>query len=1103
MKNKLYSLLTLCLLILGSIGQALSQTHDNGYVFDLDNYKNYEQRIQMCYYIMQDDRFDLMIEEDYSYLHILPSREYQGHNFKGELDTFLKELEYDFEEHLEKEKELRTSIFLSWKKNIPADINNFLVLDYYNREIQTNNTCATADPFCTTDVYSFPAGVNSGSGETGPYYDCLTTRPNPAWYYMKIGTPGNINIHMESSPARDIDFCCWGPFSDPTQPCPNGLTQQKVVSCSYSTSYSETCQIPASAQTGEYYIMVITNYSNQACDITFSKSGGSGTTDCGILPPIVSGNSPLCVGETIRLSAAEISGASYSWTGPGGWTSTLRNPTRPNATLAMSGTYNCVITQGTQTSEAASVQIEVKAKPIANFTFTQVCKGSPTTFTCTSTTSPSGHAITSRTWNFGDGSTGNGANVTHTYANAGTYTVTLTTKTANGVCTNSKSQQVVVHPMPQTNAGPDQTINYGAMAQLTGTAGIGSYTYQWSPANMVQNPNSLNTMTVPLTSNQTFTLTATSTAGNCSKSDQVIIAIQGSGMTGHATADHPDICEGESTTLHANPSGGTGNFTYSWSPAATLNNPNIANPVATPGIGTTTYTVAMSDGVTTVNASVTVTVHPETEETRHVSICPGDSYNFNGIICSTPGTYTYDSINENGCRHTIILELNHYPTYTTNIEATICDGETYDFFGQSLYLAGNNYQHTLQSIHGCDSIIRLTLNVNPSDETYIDASICENGSYPFFGQYLTEEGQYTHVVPNQYGCDSTVILNLSITDKYYTYKDIHTCESSYYWAGADTLITDNGVYYHTFPSTAGCDSIVEYTLWFEPSFYNEYVETHCDSYTWNATGETYTQSGTYVKEEKTQWGCDNIKTLYLTINNSETNTINKIACDSYTWNDETYYEDGNYIQYFSNTLGCDSTVTTKLDIEYTPSIAHMSGPDYVLSGNNFQINIYDYCITLDNPRCQVDSVVWNIDCHRWVINPYDNGFCCKLYVTSYESERVTLTATAYNRCGTTEQEIKILSTFQNVEEIQDRIEVDIVPNPNNGQMTMHLQNVQGETNIKVYNTSGVLVDELNTIVDDNADDIVYSMKNIAEGIYFFRISNKEQVVTKKIVIINK
>ena len=63
------------------------------------------------------------------------------------------------------------------------------------RSILQNNFCNNSDPFCTDNgMYEFPAGVNAGSGESGPYYDCLRTTPNPAWYYMRILDPGDMDF---------------------------------------------------------------------------------------------------------------------------------------------------------------------------------------------------------------------------------------------------------------------------------------------------------------------------------------------------------------------------------------------------------------------------------------------------------------------------------------------------------------------------------------------------------------------------------------------------------------------------------------------------------------------------------------------------------------------------------------------------------------------------------------------------------------------------------------------------------------------------------------------------------------------------------------------
>ena len=243
----------------------------------------------------------------------------------------------------------------------------------YGKGSRDNATCEAAIPFCTGTNYTFPAGVNSGNGQVGPDYDCLSSTPNPAWYYMKILDPGSINIYMYSTPSKDIDFCCWGPFDDPYDAC-SQLTGNKVVSCSYSPNASETCNIP-SGQTGEYYILIITNYSQAACNINFSQTGGTGTTDCTILPPEASSNSPVCDGDDIELYAASQNGASYHWVGPSSFSSTEQNPIIENATSANSGPYTLTITQAAGSSDT-TFMVYVKGHPTGNiYGDSEVCKG--------------------------------------------------------------------------------------------------------------------------------------------------------------------------------------------------------------------------------------------------------------------------------------------------------------------------------------------------------------------------------------------------------------------------------------------------------------------------------------------------------------------------------------------------------------------------------------------------------------------------------------------------------------------------------------------------------------------------------------------------------
>ncbi len=54
----------------------------------------------------------------------------------------------------------------------------------------------------------------------------------------------------------------------------------------------------------------------------------------------VNANITMCGGGNVNLTAAPLSGATYSWSGPNGFTSSLQNPVISNATSASSGTYS-------------------------------------------------------------------------------------------------------------------------------------------------------------------------------------------------------------------------------------------------------------------------------------------------------------------------------------------------------------------------------------------------------------------------------------------------------------------------------------------------------------------------------------------------------------------------------------------------------------------------------------------------------------------------------------------------------------------------------------------------------------------------------------------
>lgn len=681
--NKLFKTLLLLLVLIAMPMKHWAQTpyrqySDEGVVLDFHSINNVYFRSFLLYSISNDDRFALIPEETYGQF-IITSKDDDSH-FMDEFESFYADVETDFSMLSKIDV---ANLMGVWKSSVEATDYLSIMMDVNTSNLRADNDhCLTSMPFCTSEVIEFEAAYQGGaSGEPGPEYGCLSSQPYPSWYHMRIHTAGQFIIHMEAhdnyGQGHDIDYCIWGPFSDPYEPCVNDLTCDKLVDCSYSTASVEdvylgyninqhhhtnlsdgTCvennNNPAHVpEVGEYYILVITNYAQVHQTISFTKApnSGPGETDCDILPGIVSNDGPYCEGETIHLTVNDQPNATYLWEGPDGWTSDLQNPIRTNCTMEMAGEYRCTTTVGTQHVDASTnVQIYQQATP--SFTANTVCQGEPTQFNGQSTANDVVFE-----WDFGDDQTGTGQNPSHTYAQAGTYDVTLHIEAEDGSCPAETTQLVTVYAQPVANAGPDQTIGYGATAQLDGTGGGEDFLYLWEPEDLVVNPYSATTQTVALTQDTTFRLTVTNPLGDCIDSDEVTIFNSGSALSATATANPPVICKGRESQISANPVNGTGNYTYSWTSIPDGFTSTLRNIVVTPEV-TTEYRCTVSDSIDQDHIdhaiiSITVTVNqPDYMEDVYLSdSCNSVHVTWQGqdTVFYANTTYKFIGETEEGC----------------------------------------------------------------------------------------------------------------------------------------------------------------------------------------------------------------------------------------------------------------------------------------------------------------------------------------------------------------------------------------------------------------------------------------------------------------------
>lgn len=271
-----------------------------------------------------------------------------------------------------------------------------------------------------------------------------------------------------------------------------------------------------------------------------------------------------------------------------------------------------------------------------------------------------------------------------------TYTVTAQ---LNAGCAVTATVTVNVNQLPAADAGNNVNISSGGSATLTASGGTA---YSWS------NGQTTASINVSPASTTTYTVTVTSATG-CTATDEVTVNVTGGALSASATTSSGAICAGESITLGATASGGSGNYSYSWSSVPSGITSQLQNPTVTPTVSTV-YNVTVTDGNSSATASVSVTVNalPVADAGSDVSVSFGSSTTLTATgggtyVWSNGGntasitvspvittTYTVTVITASGCSATadvvVTVTGGALSATVSATDTTICNGETTQLF---------------------------------------------------------------------------------------------------------------------------------------------------------------------------------------------------------------------------------------------------------------------------------------------------------------------------------------------------------------------------------------------------------------------------------------
>ncbi len=327
---------------------------------------------------------------------------------------------------------------------------------------------------------------------------------------------------------------------------------------------------------------------------------------CTLLAPTVTVNGPICVGQTLTLTATGVpaSGVTVQWSGPNGFTANTVVATVPNATAAATGTYTFTVSSAAQgCSRSATVTATVEAAPAAPAATATFRRCGPGTLTLT-VQSATGTTFAWYTVATGGAPIAGATSATYTTPSLSATTTYYVSASNAAGCESARTAVIAnVEAVPTVSVAANGPLTFCAGGSVVLTASSTStVSYLWSTG--------ATTASITITAAGSYTVTATN-AGSCAATSAATV-VSVTPAPAAPTATGASRCGVGTVTLTASgrPTGGA----FAWYTTATGGTP-IAGATSglytTPSLSaTTTYYVSTltSNGCESPRVAVVATV---------------------------------------------------------------------------------------------------------------------------------------------------------------------------------------------------------------------------------------------------------------------------------------------------------------------------------------------------------------------------------------------------------------------------------------------------------------------------------------------------------------
>jgi PKD repeat protein len=353
---------------------------------------------------------------------------------------------------------------------------------------------------------------------------------------------------------------------------------------------------------------------------------------------------------------------------------------------------------------------------------------------------------------------------------------------------------------------------------------------------------------------------------------------------------------------------------------------NFFNPSAAgAGTHTITYTVSAQEGEaiapTTDNYSITITVEELEEVQEQVVLCQGDFYSLiDGTIVTEAGFYTAIDFLSSDCPVQYNYEISLEIPEEVFLQESICSGLLYQLPDGSFTDAEGEYFFLLESLNGCDSLVNILLEVLPIPVTEIDVSICPGSSYELpDGSSVQEEGIYSLFLPDAEGCTQEYLIEINFAPTDSVGIETGICEGGTYTLPDGTLVDSAGLYFVMLQNGFGCDSLVVIQLSLDSSQVIQVFDGFCAGSSYLLPdGTSVDSAGLYITIDTSAVDCITEVYTHLVQWPTYQDTFSFSICykDSLQLPDGSFTnQEGEYFFALSSLNGCDSLLTILVAID--------------------------------------------------------------------------------------------------------------------------------------------------------------------------------------------